>query len=44
MADATTDQAAIGAAADKRKKIIKYAVIAAVVTLVVWFLWKKVLK
>lgn len=45
MADQTTDKTAVeAAAAEKRKKMIKYAVIAVVVGLAAWFIYKKILK
>lgn len=45
MADQTTEQTTAEAAvAEKRKKMIKYAVIAVVVGVALWFIYKKVLK
>ena len=46
MADLTTETAAADAqlAADKKKKMIKIAIIAVVVIVVAYFVWKHVLK
>lgn len=45
MADQTAEKTTVEAAAEeKRKKMIKYAIIAVVGGLAAWFIYKKILK